>query len=206
MHRTQKARILTMLGLLSALLIILSFTPLGYLKIGILSITFNMIPVAIGAAAYGPSAGLVLGTVFGLTSFVQCFGADAFGVYLLGVNPFYTFLACVVARALAGFLTGLLCNSLPNRIRRKALGDSLTGLMASLCNTLFFLGCLLLLFGRSTLNDAAGGVLDASQNIILFFASFATFNAIWEAIAAFILTGAICTALRRAGLFSVKNA
>lgn len=65
---------LTVLGLMIAVLVLMSYTPLGYLNIGPLAITFNMIPVAIAAIACGPLGGAVLGAVFGLTSFGQCIG------------------------------------------------------------------------------------------------------------------------------------
>ena len=43
-----------------------------------LSITFNMIPVAIAAIAMGPLGGAIIGGVFGLISFLQCFGICGF--------------------------------------------------------------------------------------------------------------------------------
>ena len=43
-----KPRELALLGLLTALLLVLYFTPLGYLNIGPLAMTMNMIPVAVG--------------------------------------------------------------------------------------------------------------------------------------------------------------
>ncbi|HBN84937.1 MAG TPA: ECF transporter S component, partial [Clostridiales bacterium] len=46
---------LTQLGILSAIIIIMAFTPLGYLRIGPLSITFLTVPVIIGAMLLGPT-------------------------------------------------------------------------------------------------------------------------------------------------------
>ena len=40
---------LTMLGLMAAILMLMAYTPLGYLNIGPLAISFNVIPVAISA-------------------------------------------------------------------------------------------------------------------------------------------------------------
>ena len=58
-------RYLTELGLLTALVLIMAYTPLGYLKTpwGV-EITFIVIPVAIGSILLGPSAGGFLGLVF----------------------------------------------------------------------------------------------------------------------------------------------
>lgn len=200
-----KVKSMTLIAVLAALLIAMSFTPIGYLKVGPLSITFNMIPVAIGGIALGPVAGMILGIVFGLTSFAQCFGADPFGAYLLELNPFFTFVTCVVTRALAGFLAGLVNKALNSITKKPAAGYWISGLCASLFNTVFFVGTLILLFGKTSLSDAAGGAIDASLSVISFFAAFATVNAVWEAAAALIITGAVCTALHKAGLIKKSS-
>ena len=44
-------------AMLSAILLLMSYTPLGYLNIGPLAISLNMIPVAVGAIALGPIGG-----------------------------------------------------------------------------------------------------------------------------------------------------
>lgn len=200
-----KIKSMTLIAVLAALLIVMSLTPIGYLKVGPLSITFNMIPVAIGGIALGPIAGMILGIVFGLTSFAQCFGADAFGAYLLELNPLFTFITCVVTRALAGFLAGLV-NKLINAISKKPeAGYWITGLCASLFNTIFFVGTLILLFGKNHISTAAEGTIDPSLSIVSFFAAFTTVNAVWEAAAALIITGAVCTALHKAGLIQKSD-
>lgn len=192
---------LVLTALLAALLIIMSVTPLGYLRLGsFLSITFNVIPVAIGAAALGPKGGAVLGTVFGLTSFAQCFGADPFGAYLLSLNPFFTFVVCVVSRLLVGIAAGFADLGFSRLLKSSPVRFGLTGLTAALSNTVLFIGIMMLLFGKANINSAAGGVMDETLNPILFFSAFATINAVWESLAACILTGAVGTALDRAGL------
>ena len=104
-------RQLTILGLMVGILLLLPYTPLGYLNIGPLAITFNMIPVAICAITLGPIGGVIAGAVFGLTSFCQCFGGlgigmSAMGAILFGINPFLAFVQRFVPRALIGFLLG----------------------------------------------------------------------------------------------------
>ena len=89
-----KVRDLTTMGLLTGVLLVMSFTPLGYLNIGPLAITLNMIPVAISALALGPFGGAVTGAVFGMTSFLQCLGiggSSAMGVILFEISPLLTF-------------------------------------------------------------------------------------------------------------------
>ena len=49
MKQTSGTRRLTQLALLAALLLVMNFTPLGYLQVGPLSMSLMSIPVAIGA-------------------------------------------------------------------------------------------------------------------------------------------------------------
>ena len=78
------------MAILIAIMIILAFTPLGYLKFGLIEITLMVIPVAVGAIVLGPLCGAILGGVFGLTSFIQCFGFSAgkTSIYFHLFHPF----------------------------------------------------------------------------------------------------------------------
>lgn len=60
---------LVILGLMTALTMIFSFTPIGSIPIGPLVITLNVIPIAIAAVTVGPVGSAVIGGVFGLLSF-----------------------------------------------------------------------------------------------------------------------------------------
>lgn len=95
------------LSVLIAIMLLLELTGLGMIKTAGLEITIMLVPVIVGAIVMGPAAGALLGGVFGLISFWECFGKSSFGVVLLGINPIYTFLVCVPTRILAGWLCGL---------------------------------------------------------------------------------------------------
>ena len=85
---------LTMLGLMSGILLLMAYTPLGYLNIGPLAISFNVIPVAVSAVVLGPTGGAIAGANFGLTSFGQCIGiggTSAMGAMLLVSIRFWHF-------------------------------------------------------------------------------------------------------------------
>lgn len=195
-NRKQMIKTIAVLGVLIALTVLMALTPVGYLKVGAVSISFLMIPVAIGAIAKGPWAGALLGLVFGITSFAQCFGGDPFGTYLANINVVFTFIMCVVCRVLAGFLTGVIY-----KLLKKApmiVKCSVTGLCAALLNTVLFVGALILLFGKATVSSATG--IDPTLGVIALFATIVGINAVFEAIAAFILTGGIGTALIKAKL------
>ncbi len=197
-NRKQTIKTIAVLGILIGLTVLMAFTPIGYLRVGAVSISFLMIPVAVGAIAKGPWAGALLGTVFGITSFVQCFGMDPFGTFLAQKNVVFTFIMCVVCRALAGFLAGLVYKIVSKLVKNMPVRASVTGLFAALFNTVLFVGALILLFGKGTVSEATG--IDPSIGIIALFATIVGVNAIFEAIASLIVTGAVGTALSAAKL------
>ena len=68
-RKTPKVRTLTQLALLTAVVLVMAATPLGYLRVGPLTMSLLTVPVAIGAMLIGPAGGAWLGFVFGMTSF-----------------------------------------------------------------------------------------------------------------------------------------
>ena len=117
MKNRTNVRWLTQLALLVAILLVLNYTPLGYLQIGPLSASLLTVPVAIGAMTMNPMAGAILGGVFGATSFIQAVeGKSAMGAALFQVSPAGTFVVCFVARVLMGLCTALIFNGelIPN--------------------------------------------------------------------------------------------
>lgn len=188
---------LTLLAMLVAVLLLMAFTPLGYLNIGLLAITFNVIPVAIGAIALGPAGGLIAGSVFGLTSFLQCIGIGGLsplGSTLFSINPFFTIVLCFVPRMLDGFLLGYIFR-IVGRFNRTA-ACFVTGFFAAFLNTAFYMSALVLLFGRT---DYMQGLING-RNILVFICAFVGPNAICEMLSSTIITGAVGTVLCKARL------
>lgn len=136
-------------AILMSIIAVMGFTPLGYIKVGIVEITFLMIPVAIGAVALGKGWGTFLGGVFGMTSFIQCFTTSPFGAALLAENPVYTFILCMVPRLLVGFLSGLIFEALCKIDRTGIASFAVATISAALVNTVGFIGLLLLFFANT---------------------------------------------------------
>ena len=104
MKNRTNTRWLTQLALLVAVLLVMNYTPLGYLQVGPLSMSLLTIPVAIGAMTLGPVAGAILGGVFGTTSFVSALRTPSvMSAAMLQASPVGTFITCFVARVLVGF-------------------------------------------------------------------------------------------------------
>lgn len=184
-----KALHLTQLGMLSAIIVLMAFTPLGYLRVGPLSITFLTVPVVLGAIMMGPLDGAILGAVFGATSFAQCFGLDAFGTTLLTLNPVFTFILCFVPRILIGLASGYLLKGLEKIRTNQVVAYALSALAGAVTNTVFFVGFLLLLFGNTDYIRSFG------KNILAIIGVLITTNALIEAVICTIIVTILAKAL-----------
>ena len=187
-----------LLALLVAILIVLAYVnipqPAG------LSITFNMIPVAIAAIAIGPKGGAIIGGAFGLISFLQCFGvmgSSGLGIALMqeGANPILMFVHRFGSRLLDGLLLGFIFKALRGRCNRFA-ACSVTGFMAAFLNTLLFMSTLVLFFS----NTAKMQQSMAGRAFFAYIVASVGVNGLIEMAVSTILTGAIGTALFKAGL------
>lgn len=190
---------LVLLGLMTAILLLMAYTPLGYLNIGPLAISFNMIPVAVAAIALGPVGGAITGAVFGLTSFLQCIGvggSSAMGVILFDINPFLAFIQRFVPRCLDGFLLGYIFRGVKKVSNATSVACLVTGFCSAFLNTAFFMSALVLLFGNTEYMQGLMG----GQNVLVFICGFVGINAVCEMIASTIVTGAVGIALYKAHL------
>ena len=187
---------LTVLGLMSGVLLLMAYTPLGYLNIGPLAISFNVLPVAVSAVA-------VAGAIFGLTSFGQCIGiggTSAMGAVLFGISPVLAFLQRFLPRLLTGICIGYIFRA----VRKKAniyVSCAVTGFFSAFLNTVFFMTALVGLFGNTEyIRELIGG-----QNVLLFCCAFVGINAVCEMAASTMITGAVGTALSRARLIPASQ-
>ena len=185
---------LVLTALLTALIIVMAFTPLGYLKAGAIEITFITIPVIIGAVLLGPVGGLFLGAVFGITSFIQCFGMSTFGVALFSVSPLCTAIVCIVPRVLMGWLTAVIFKAVSSKDKTCFVQYLVASIAGPLLNTILFTGTLLLLFNNAPiiiqLKEQFG-----STNVMAFAAAFVGVNGLIEAGVCAVLGTALCKAL-----------
>ena len=191
---------ITTLGLMSGLLLLMAYTPLGYLNIGPFAITFNVIPVAVSAIALGPVGGGIAGTVFGLTSFGQCIGiggTSAMGSVLFSINPVLSFIHCLVPRIFDGILIGYIFRGTRKKTNAY-VASAVTGFFSAFLNTLFFMTSLILLFGNT---EYMQNLIDG-RNIIVFCVVFVGINAVCEAISSTVISGAVGAALFKSHILS----
>lgn len=196
--KKQNIRKMAQLAILIAVMLIFAFTPLGYLKVAAIEITFMVLPVAIGAIVVGPAGGALLGGVFGITSFIQCFGSSPFGMLLLGINPVFTFLTCMVPRILCGWLAGLIFRGLQKVDKTKLLSYCIAALSTAVLNTAFFILSIVVFFWQNEAFISAmtswGFSLDSFW---VFVIAFVGLNGLIEAIVNFVLAAAVGKAVVR---------
>lgn len=181
---------MTLTAFLAAIILLMTFTPIGYIPIGPVKMTLLTLPVAVGSIVLGARSGLILGTVFGLTSFYTCFGMDAFGNILLGINPFFTFIMCVIPRVLCGFLPALIYKFISrNDTANTLIAMPVAAASTAIINTLLFISSLWLLF-NSHLTELLG-----TNNLFTMFATIAGVNGLIEIAVNIVAGTAICKPL-----------
>ena len=170
-----------------------------------LSITFNMIPVAIAAIAIGPKGGAIIGGAFGLISFLQCFGimgSSGLGIALMqeGANPILMFVHRFGSRFLDGLLLGFIFRALRGKCK-PFVACSVTGFLAAFLNTLLFMSTLVLFFS----NTAKMQESMAGRAFFTYIVASVGVNGLIEMAVSTILTGAVGTALHKAGFVHTGN-
>lgn len=113
--KNEKTYELVLTALFTAIIIIMAFTPLGYIPLVVINATVIHIPVILGALFLGPKKGAFLGFVFGLTSFInntfKAATASAFvfspvlAADVIGISGvFKSMYICFVPRILVGII------------------------------------------------------------------------------------------------------
>lgn len=205
----EKTQRLAMLGLLTAITLIMGLTPLGFIPIGALQITFVTIPVIVAAALMSPADAAIIGGVFGMTSFIQAFrGASFLTGALFQINPLLTFLLCVVPRVLEGLLGGLIFQGMKKIDKTKFFSYVVTSLSVPVLNTILFMSALYaelrIIMSAGLATDQLDGKFastfaavsgSAASDVISFFIALVGTQAIIEAAVCFVLGTAITKSL-----------
>ena len=187
-NTSSKVRQTALTAVRAAVVLLMAFTPLGYLRIGPVSITFLVIPVVIGGMTLGPVRGGFLGALFGATSFAQCFMGDPFGAALVALSPLATAMACFVPRILIGVVAGLLFPALLKVSRSHALSFTVTAVAGTLTNTVLFVGMVVGFFQNSYFGGSPFWTI---------FAGFFTLNVALELAVGVAVSAALSAVLTR---------
>lgn len=128
--------------------------------VGGFSISLVLIPIVLGAAAFGPGAGALLGATFGVVVFVNCItGADPGGQMVFQANAFLCFLVVMGKGTLAGLAAGIFYKILHGK--NPYIAMLCAAIVCPVVNTGTFIACMLIFFADVLSVWAAGGDLIA---------------------------------------------
>ncbi len=159
--RKKDIRYMSQVALMAAIIVLLANTPIGMIQLPIIKATTVHIPVIIGAIILGPSAGAILGAVFGICSVISNTTSPtllsfAFSPFLsttgvLGmVKALWVAVGC---RILIGVVSGWTFIALKKiKIKGSELSDMIAlpivGFIGSMTNTICVMGSIYLLFSQ----------------------------------------------------------
>ncbi len=178
-----------------AIVLLMAFTPLGYIPTPMIKISLISIPVAVGAIILGPVEGLILGTVFGLTSVYQSMAGDGLGPLMMQIAPISNIIVRLPTRMLMGWLTGMIYKGLKDS-RIKTISVPVACVSAPVLNTVLYMTTLcVLFFNKPEVQEWAASANLPTDNVFAFVAAMVSFNALVEALAALVIGTAIVKAL-----------
>lgn len=137
---SNKTQYLTMLAIFIAIVAVIQLF-FGSLSVNTVSFSVVLIPIVVGGAILGPSAGAILGFTFGLITLINglC-SRDPFTAFLLfntGVKgTVVTALVCIAKATLAGWVSALIYNALEGK--NQYLAVILAAMSAPVINTGIF--------------------------------------------------------------------
>lgn len=189
---TSRVRRLTTLALLLAIMIIFTFTPLGFIPITpVLTITLLHIPVLVGLLCEGFGSGLLLGLMFGLLSLLKAL-TPVSPMDALFVNP----LVSVLPRLLVPCTAWLAYRGALSVVRGKArlpVAWACAAVVGTLTNTVAVLGMLYVVYApklAELMQIALNAVIGVLGGIVLT-------NGVAETLFAALVVPALLGALTR---------
>ncbi len=192
---TKGTRSMVELALMSAIIIVMAMTPLGYLRTPVLSITLLTIPVAVGSIILGPKGGAFLGAVFGATSFAQALSGAGMTAILLQTNPLGVLFLCFVPRILEGFLCGLIAKY-TRKTRYKKAAFYIAGISCPVLNTILFMGTVVVLFYQTEYIQTLVSTLGVN-NPFTFIIALVGIQGLIEAIVCGVISGTVSLTLAK---------
>ncbi len=196
-QQTVNVKDMVEIALFAAIMLVLSFTPLGYIPITpTINATTMHIPVILAGVVLGGKKGGILGFIFGLTSFFKATMTPNLTAFLFsplapGGNVL-SLVICFVPRILIGVVAALVFNALLKLIKNETAALAVAGVCGSLTNTILVMGMAYLFFAESFAN-AVGQEVTAVLGYII--GSVVIGNGVPEAIVAGIITAGVGKAL-----------
>lgn len=158
--KNQKIKRMAAIALLMALVVVMQFVSGLIPPVSGFSISLVLIPIVLGAALYGPSAGAVLGATFGTIVYINCVtGADVGGAMVFQSSPVLCFVVVMGKGILCGVASGLVYKVF--RGNNAYIAMLCAAIVCPLVNTGVFVACMLTFFTDVLSAWAQGGDLIA---------------------------------------------
>ena len=144
--RNNRTYRMVLLGVLSALVIVLQLWGSAIPFFGGTSLCLVLIPIVVGGLILGVRAGTFLGLLFGVFVFLWCgvLGYDPFTAFLFQNKPLMTALICIGKGAAAGLVPPLVHRALSRKLPFPSV--IIASALAPICNTgLFIVGMFMIL-------------------------------------------------------------
>ena len=143
----QKRRVLYLvqLALLTAVIMALHFSGVAIPAFGT-KISLVLIPIALGAMLLGPTAGAILGFIYGVTVFITLgvMNMDLFTGFLFNNTPVMAALICTVKTTAAGLIAGIVYRVLSKK--NALLAVFVVAALVPIINTgIFVIGCFIIM-------------------------------------------------------------
>lgn len=165
LERKLKLKRFALFSIFVAIVLLLNFTSLGFINLGIIKATTVHIPVIIAGALMGPRAAFLMGMIFGISSLIT----NSFFPTLLSFafSPFipvpgsesgsaYAVLICFIPRLLCALIPSLINRAILKRRQKKGVKIStpssavrgfFIGALGSFINTALVMSMIYLFFG-----------------------------------------------------------
>lgn len=140
-----KVKRMAAIGLLMALVVVMQFISGLIPPVSGFNFSLVLIPIVLGSALYGPSAGALLGGTFGAIVYINCVtGADLGGTMVFQASPVLCFLVVMGKGIISGFLAGAVYRLIQGKNKYAAM--LLAAIICPVVNTGIFVLCMVTLF------------------------------------------------------------
>lgn len=198
-NKKRDTRYMATLAMLCGVLMVMGMTGIGFIPLPVIKATTMHIPVILGAVLLGPSAGGMLGAVFGFCSIWA--NTTTPGLLSFAFSPFITNEGLIGAakslwialgcRILFGFIAGWLWLLMKKIIRKEYISLPVTAAIVTICHTVLVMGSIYILLAQQYAAAKNVGIT-AVFGLIM---GTVTASGIPEAIAAAVLVTVIGKAL-----------
>ncbi len=202
---------MTVLAFFTAIILLMSYTPLGLIDLPLIKATILHVPVIIGAVILGPKKGAFLGFVFGFVSLIKNSMAPSLLSFAFtplvpvpgtGHGSPWAVVIALVPRMLVGVTPYLVYAGIRKlaagkfNLGVKTIALTIAGVVGALTNTALVMGLIFVLF-KEAFATAKDIPVDAVRDVIL---GIVAANGIPEAICAAVIVPLVVTALLKADM------